>query len=631
LAKLDKSAKQLQRTLQELFSHQADDQRLRDHLEGVRRHEAFSGLTWFWGPRLYNRNRAMFRPLILDHFSEWCVTPRGRWTRVPWSEHSAVLESWLTAARETRDVALVRRLLSWRYAGRGWDIDHAAWNAALLDAYRKAPTAAARAIVLNEFDAWFKLDELTAIALYETDRESSAFILRHVPRGYLSGEKRTPLPRLAEVATRSGNEDFAFALYRKLTPVKTWQADILALARSVKNADRLNEELDRRHLEGYGLDLQSGIVPLLETRGRDVMPYVRRKLKDLLGEWYRSGPDAIIKLAERNGWWDLWSATIRASGNDKLFNRAVTGLLADGALPESDRMGRLSALAGVSREWNWPGLGFARMVALEDGSAVALYQRYPELIHGPFKANVTPTWWHGYPKLLSAAQAAGDNELVDLMASRYATRVRCDYGWGRKEHDAILDTANELGRYYESIRYRDPSEFARRAANVLTRIPAYSIYRFRQMLKTNQLARLLFVRSFDAFLNKPQAVQDLLEGSDIHVQQLAYRVLAQDDERAGALAVANLDILLGTLLRPLHRKTRLPAFDALANAARADADSASRILDRARKALRLPDKKYPKEQLVGLLGWVLQARPELRSRAEQPVIYGLEPAKEAVA
>ena len=50
------------------------------------------------------------------------------------------------------------------------------------------------------------------------------------------------------------------------------------------------------------------------------------------------------------------------------------------------------------------------------------------------------------------------------------------------------------------------------------------------------------------------------------------------------------------------------------------------VLRRAREALRLPDKKYPKEELVGLIGRVLHRQPQLRSRREQPVIYGLQEA-----
>jgi hypothetical protein len=178
-----------------------------------------------------------------------------------------------------------------------------------------------------------------------------------------------------------------------------------------------------------------------------------------------------------------------------------------------------------------------------------------------------------------------------------------------------------LAKDYQALRDRDPEAFARRAADVLTHIPAFAIYSYSQLLRTNTLARLLFVRSFDTFLAVPQAVQDLVEGSDIHVQMLAYRVLGQDDERARRLAVECLDILIGTLWRPLHRKTRLAAFDALANAATADAEAARLVLHRSREALRLPDTKYPKEQLIGLIGRVLAARPELRGPHEQPVVY----------
>ncbi len=623
--------KALQRTLQELFDAQRDDQRLRDNLEGLRRTDGFSGLTWFWGPYLYERGAAVFRPLILNHFSDWTVSSSGRWSRVPWADHAERLEAWLVRARGKRDSALVRRLLRWKFAGKGWGIDHKAWNAALLAEYRAAPTAAARAIVLNEFDDWFQLDEETALRLYSTDRAAGAFILRHLPQSVWGGEKRKPWPRLADTAAKQQDTDFLFALYRKLTPIKTWQADILVLVRSVSDPQQLDTELDRRHLDGWGLKLGDGMIQLLEARGRDVMPYVRRHLNKTIGGWSGDKPEPFVKLAERRGWWDLWAAAIRASRTNDLFNKAVEQLLKNSSLAESDRLQRLRALAGVSREWNWAGFGMAQVHSLTDDLAVTLYQRYPGLIHGPFKPNITPTWWQGLPKLLAAAQAAGDDELVDLMASRYATRARYEYAWQRKERDAVMDTADELGAYYERIREANPAEFARRAANVLTRIPAFAIMGYRQVLKTNQLARLLFVRSFGAFLDAPRAVQDLVEGSDIHVQMLAYRVLAQHDGRARAMAVANLDILLGTLLRPLHRKTRLPAFDALANAARGDADAARRVLERARLALCLPDKKYPKEQLVGLIGRVLHARPELRRPSERPKVYGLQAPVEVTA
>jgi hypothetical protein len=365
------------------------------------------------------------------------------------------------------------------------------------------------------------------------------------------------------------------------------------------------------------------VLKILEKRGRDVMPYVRAKLEQTIGGWGKDDQTKrFVDLAERKGWWDLWSASIRAARNAKLFNECIGKLMRDHALSDETRRERLRALAGASREWNWPGLGLAIVHSLDDNLACLVYARYPDLIRGPLRANVTPTWWRGYPNLVKAAQAANDDDLVDTLASRYATRISWARLWGRnKEADADDKTAAEIAAYYQAIRDRDAVEFSRRASSVLTRIPAYATFNQDRLLRTNDLARLLFVRSLDQYLAVPQAVQDLVEGSNIHVMMLAYRVLALPDARARALAAHNIEILIGTLLRPLHRKTRLAAFDALVNAARASEAVAQRVHARAREALKLPNKKYPKAELIGLIGRVLAAHPGLASEAERPVIY----------
>ena len=617
------AAKRLRQQIGRLLEGQSDDARLRDNLEGLTHDAALPGLTWFWGPALYRRNRAVFRPFLLNHFSEWQTDGRS-WSRVKWKDHQERLEVWLSEVRKNRDTNFTRRLLAWKFAGKKWGIDEKALAAALQGEYKAATGPAARAIVLDEFDTFFSLSEDSAVALYRVDQAAGPFILRHLRRAYWGDDKRTLWTELMTAAEQAGDEDFRWDLYRRQVPIKQWQAEVLALAERIDDADELVDELTRRHPQGWGLKLSEGAIKLLEQRGREVMPYVRARLADLLGGWYGNQAKPFAKLAQRNGWWDLWSAVIRTGRDPKLFNQAVRGLLADSAISDDDRIARLKALAGVSREWNWPGFGLATVHALKDDLAATLYRRFPDLVRGPMKPHVLPTWWQGYPELLAAAQQQGDDELVDLLASRYATRVRWEMAWRAKEQDQMMKTADALADSYEKLREQDPVLFARRAADVLTRIPTYSIHSYPRLLRTNKLARLLFVRSFDAYLAVPGAVRDLVEGSDIHVQMLAYNILAQDDDRARVQAVASLDILLGTLLRPLHRKTRLAAFGALANAAAADAESGRLVHRRAREALRLPDKKYPKEELVGLIGRVLHVRPELRGEREQPVVYGKE-------
>ena len=94
--------KQLRKAIEQLLDGQPDNQRLRDNLEGLCRDPLFAGLTWSWGPRLYARGRAVFRPFILNHFSEWTRDDK-RWTRVRWDDHAADLDAWLQAARTARD------------------------------------------------------------------------------------------------------------------------------------------------------------------------------------------------------------------------------------------------------------------------------------------------------------------------------------------------------------------------------------------------------------------------------------------------------------------------------------------------------------------------------------------------
>jgi hypothetical protein len=615
--------KRLRKAIEQLLEVQPDPQRLRDHLEGLCRDPLFSGLTWFWGPRLYARSKATFRPFILNHFSEWLTTGKS-WKRVAWADHASELEAWLQAARVGRDGALVRRLLRWKFAAlNAWGVDQQRWNAALLEAYRTAASPAARVIVLDEFDDWFQLDEATAIGLYQADRSSATFILKHLPTPSWGRGKRAMWEKLGALARSCGDEALFFALYRKLMPVERWEAEVLTLADAVIEQAELNRVLQNRHLEGYGIERGEVVLKLLQRRGRDVMPYVRAKLDETIGGWGKAdATKQFVDLAEHKGWWDLWSASLRLGRNVKLYNECVAKLMRDQAVSDAARRERLQALAGASREWNWPGLGLAVIHQFDDAVACLIYARYPDLLRGPLRANVSPTWWRGYPELIKAAQAAGDDDLVDQLASRYATRVSWNRVWQRSsglEPDEA--TTSELATYYQAIRDRDPVEFSRRACNVLTRIPAYASFNQNQLLRSNDLARLLFVRSLEQYLLLPGGVQDLVEGSNIHVMMLAYRVLALPDPRARQLAADNVDILLGTLLRPLHRRTRMAAFEALANAAAADLALARRIHARAREALKLPDKKYPKPELIGLIARILAAHPALAAEAEQPVVY----------
>jgi hypothetical protein len=117
------------------------------------------------------------------------------------------------------------------------------------------------------------------------------------------------------------------------------------------------------------------------------------------------------------------------------------------------------------------------------------------------------------------------DEMIDHLASRIVTRS------GRWGNAGVLEDADRLTDYYAALKASE-SVFSRRAANVLGKVPAYSIYQYNALIKANRLARLLFERSASSYLADPRSLADLVEASEIHVMALAYRALGLNDLRA---------------------------------------------------------------------------------------------------
>jgi len=606
-------AKDLRKSIDWHLANVADDRSLRDRLEGMAASgNAFREMAWYWAPRLYARNRAMFRPFIQQYFSEY----QQDWRPIAWKDPvAASLDPWLATLERDGELQLFRRLYSWKHAsGRRSDIDDV-WREDLRKRFTASASPSQRAKVLQLFELRAQLDEATAVQLYDIDAGNAGpFILRHLPvRTWSEETKRELWQQLASRAKGRGDEDFYFKLYRQQIGYSEWEQETLRLCQSVTDAARLNEELEKRHPAGAFRDLGKQFHRLLEARGRDVVPYVRKHLRKS-SPWTRlGGYSDLIKLAQKRGWVDVWAAVVVICGKPDDYNTAIREVLDDSGLDESERIRRLLMLSGVSSEWNGVGWGLAVVQQLTPANAVAIYQRYPHLIRQSFKAHVTPAWRDDYFELFELAWSAGDDDVADYLASRYVTQAY------HRDANSQKNLADRVADKFVALKL-DDAAFARRAANVLTLVPAYSIYRYDHLIRENRLARLLFERSMRAYLEVPAAVRDLVEGGEIHVQHLAYRVLAMKDARAEEQARANLDILIGILLRPLHRRTRLAGFGALANAA-STLECAQKVLTRAREVFALPDRRYPKEQVVGLIAKILARFPELAGPTERPVVY----------
>ncbi len=580
-----------------------DPAALRTALEVLVPRPRFAETCWLWAPVVAARDRVMFRPFILSSFSRESVDRDGK-PIDPWVGASGVaLQSWLDAVDAADDIELTKRLYGWKLGRTGGG--EATWRADLLTRLAAAASPSARHTALAKIDQRdYTLDPATALAIWKLDRiAAKPFILGHLP---WRPEAKPWQPVLD--AARELDPAFHFELYRKLVDEARWRADVLALPVTPDIA----AELQRRHPSQHWLTGAAEVFYLLlEKHGAPAIPYVTRHADKVHARYGWGGkqkegkglPD-LLELAVARGWFPLWGTLLRTSATAELFDKEVRKLVEAGA------RSRLELLPGRGREFNAPGSSWAQIHTLTDDTACRLYARYPALVRGPFRVHVAPSWGEGFEKLAARAIAAKDDDLVEYLASRLALQH------GNAKH---AEASAIIAAHYEAL---DDLTFVRRAASALSRMPAFAVWSYERLLANNPLAKLLFEKSTALYLADAAAVRDLLESPQIHVQILAFRILGQRDPRAPKVAAAHVDLLAATLLRKLRRPTRLLAFAAIANAARHDEATARALLGKMREALALPEKRYPTEQLVGLIGTTLHHWPALRSAREQPVIYG---------
>ncbi|MBT9583399.1 hypothetical protein IV102_08615 [bacterium] len=573
----------------------------REGWQQVAQHFGFPGLTWLWGPPLYRLDPIGFRPLLLARFS-WQTWAGGwRWQPTPWSPR---LEEWLTAVEAAEDVELSQRLLSWKLLAQvsfSFSKLPPKFNQELLRRWQAIASPAQRRLELRKLDLWCPLTEDTALVLFQADPEAAApYILRHLPRVSKAFWTRLYQAALAQ------QEDFAWKLYRALVPASQWEADILKACSPLTATSSLHKELQKRTPEHvYGNALAGGLLKILEARGEEafsyVIPQLKRIWKPLFG---RGNYGKIMALAEQRGWTELWAAVVRICAPLKEYNQILRAVLQSPA----QRQEKLLGLSGVSKQWDFSGLGLAQVQTLEAASVLALYQFDPAWLRGPFKLHLqihpsTP----GYLAVLEKLIEAGEDELVDLLASRFLTF-----------HKAGPEV-ERLFAYYSQL--QEGGRFARRAANALGKLPSFALWNYNQLMRSNRLARLFFERSAQDYAQDPQALADLVEASEIHAMALGYRCLSLASPQQ---ALQHLTLLKGCLFRPLQRDTRQWALRALARASQAGLEEARSILGSAREAQRMPDLRYPKEALLALIADILDRWPALRGPREQPRIYRRE-------
>ena len=619
MASIRKQDSELQKSLEQLLSSGADDASLFADCSKLAQHEHFPSFTWLWGPRLATRDRLLFGPLILQSFSEWTKDGK-RWSWIPWSDHSDQLEGWLAHSRSFRDTVVVRKLLRWKY-NSGLDVNHERWNAELLKEFSQAGTIQDQLLVLHYYDEAFVLQEATAVALYQTLPSAREYILKKlaVTQKY---SKRQLWRKLVSVADTAGDASFCQAVTRKTIAAEEWLAMAIELAEKTQDSESLLRELTERIPEGHIFIPEDSIAQLLELRGTELLPLANRALPRLAMNWQKSNPSSLQEIAARKEWWDLWIAIALLPGQTKYYREAVEFVLDDLRIDEISRLQRLQRLSSAHADRDSIAADSSRF-PLNDAVATKLYRSYPWLLQTAFRHSLTFDSQQTFPKLLELALASNDRVIVDALATNYVTQIVYEKATSvQVQHFEELGKAIEaLANYYEQVHRLEPLDFTARAAWILSQVRANAIRHFQELLRTNCLARLLFVRSFDVYLSLPNAVADLLSASNERVLELGFQLLSQRTPAAIGLAAEHWQTLMESLSRKARCRTQLAAMGALFNAAQTDRPYAEQIAKRTRELLNDANCTCPREKLLELLAKLIDTYPDLALPAEARRVY----------
>lgn len=481
------------------------------------------------------------------------------------------------------------------------------WAADLVTRFCAASTVEQRGGILSELDLRYVLDEEAALELYRADPLlTSAFIQRHLPRGRRADDAGAPWQRMLGQAQAHGDEPLYFALYRAQATAEQWARDIGQLALRVDDPDLLCSELERRHPNRWRPDVGPQLARLAQERDAHVLPYLLQHTGEVWSAGRRSGYAEISGLALRQGWLGLWAALVGSCATPAEYDREVSNLVQDSSMPEAELRRRLVSVAGA-------GLGAtpgSRRKPLRDVTLLALYDRFPDLVRGSFRAQLEPSSSRPRSDLIDKAIERRDDELIDVMAARLAVRSE------RSGGERLLAVAAITARYLEAAA-PDAIGLGQRAATILRRLPPRSIRNRRDLLRRNPLARLLLERAAEACLTTPDVASELLCAEDDHICALAVRALIADDARAVALARQNRALLLRSLERRLPSAVRREALRALDKLADGPAEAAQ-LVAWARTLLARGD---PSPGLLALVARQANANPALLQRGENPVVY----------
>ena len=559
----------LQQQLDQALARHGDRGALLRELSELAEQAAFRDLAATWAPELYARDATFFENFLVRHLDA--------------PPHDAIIEELLRRAEADGCDSLFQGLYRKIAQEDRWDADLRA-----LASSNMPDEAVLRAVRRRLFRGiWFGLEETTALALYR--RNPALFgplIAQHVRRRWFGWGRGKHFARLRGEALARGDEELALAVFRAVADEAMWATEVKRLLATDLPPEQLVAALRRRHPTSVWQFDARVLADVVQRCGAAAIPYLEQ---DVL-RWIRGDTrrllDAVRNTGDEPAYWRLF---LRVADPAR-WNAELRSLL-QAPLDDAALVAALQPRIPTARDSWWQ---------LEDDVALALYRRHPAAARPLLERLVREP----APALWAAAEASGDEELLDLLSFRSLERCNrlawrafptpSQQRWSKPDRKAAAElerlSAPVLARF-DRLAADSPERYVRHAAEILSYLEPFELWSFGRGRLHNPILAALADRHHEAWLASSAAMRELLESPNIFVQILGLERLATGGTDAARRTVENLRLLRALLFGRARVGTKKLVLACLEWAARQDPAAAAAVLPLLGEAVDVRGKR----------------------------------------
>lgn len=526
-----------------------------------------------WVPGLYERNPRFFEDFLLRWVQEVVFRRRRRRS----SSNIPPLPNLLARFEADGNITLFRELYPYIVSGES------AWNEDLHALAQSSMSNAQLQTLVERRDIPMRwLNDTVATLLYQRDPPRFRdFVRKHLDIRY---QWQTTYPLLLQAIQQQQDDTFYWNIFRQAASEDEWTEAINTLLQQPVPAERIDAELQQRHLDTFWELPAEPLIALLQHYGSAVVPYIERHMWLVEPQKKHKLMQTLKQVCAEEDYWRIFH---RGGGQWHELLDELRDLL---ARPLSDDALLLALEHRIPPDIPLYADAFGRWNRDKTAEVwLAIYQRNPSHFAILLRRMIGP----GEPPLalFHAAEEQGDENMLDFLTGRKLSYIReirwrgsGGFSWSpgndRGGNQEYRETVDMLIARFERLVAQSPEGYVRHAASMLGSVEGGLLEWLFGGKEHEENPPLDYLRrqQHETWRNTPDALRDLLEAPHIPIQMIGVDMLCDGGSVAAQRVVENLSTLRALLLGLAKIKEKKRVLACLEYAARQGEPFAAQVL-----------------------------------------------------